>query len=104
MPTSIKEDMEDINGFRKLILEERKAPEEFSKVQAVQMYESSDGKVFRELADAEYHESVLAFTEWYENNKIYGGFEGCKIESEYFLDWLDNLDEEGRRWLKKVLG
>jgi len=51
-------------------------------------YQTEDGKIFSDVKDATNHQNLLEFENWYNANKIYGRYEGCKIEFEEFVQWL----------------
>lgn len=52
------------------------------------MFETTDGCLFESIKRATDHEKLLSLINWYEDNKLYGMYEGCKIEWEYFIEWL----------------
>ena len=65
----------------------------------VKKYEANDGKIFDLIEEAIAHDNLLEMDKWYEENKLYGNFEGCKIEWETFLEWA----KENKIQLKKII-
>lgn len=51
-------------------------------------YQTEDEKIFSDVKDATNHQNLLEFKNWYNDNKIYGRYGGCKIEFEEFVQWL----------------
>ena len=54
----------------------------------VTKYESNDGSLFATEEEAQLKDKIDSFKEWYDENKLYGSSEGCKIEWEDFVEWL----------------
>jgi hypothetical protein len=54
----------------------------------VEKYETEDGRVFDTAREASQYESLLALESWYEDNKLYGSSDGCRIDWENFRDWF----------------
>jgi hypothetical protein len=74
-------------------------PEATEKLVSVEAWRTGDGRVFTDRGDAIRHAAELDFLEWYEAHKLYGGFDGCRIEGSEFVDWLS----ENRGSLAKLL-
>jgi hypothetical protein len=51
-------------------------------------FETIDGKEFTDAKDAKAHEIRIAFEDWYEDNKLYGNFEGSGIQFDVLVEWL----------------
>lgn len=64
------------------------------------IFEADDGTIFSSMKEVLDYEKILTIKDWYENNKIYGSFEGCKIEWEDLLDWLDENKDKVLALLK----
>lgn len=54
----------------------------------IEAYQTIDGAVFTDSAEAKRHEAVLNFKNWYEDNECYGNYEGSKIEANDMVNWL----------------
>jgi len=52
------------------------------------IYVTQDGREFMSKDLAKRHEAKLFFREWYEDEKLYGNSEGCRIDAEDMLEWL----------------
>lgn len=70
------------------------------KIKTVEVYEVESGEVFNDLRQAKAFEKILKFNKWYENNKLYGNFDGCRIEAEDFIIWLRDNKQEVTKLLK----
>ena len=68
-------------------------------VTPITAYQASDGSVHASEEEAQVKQDLIDFEEWYERNKCYGRFEGCRIESREMIEWL----EENSAYLKKFL-
>ena len=64
--------------------------------------ETIDGRLFDTVHEAREHEQFVEFSKWYEDNKIYGSYEGCKIEWEDFWEWVKENRAEVKKMLKFV--
>ena len=57
---------------------------------SIQVFETSDGELFRDPGEAKAHERSLAFLDWYSNgsaeNKVYG--DECTIRGIEVQEWL----------------
>lgn len=63
-------------------------------MERVTCFKTRDGKIFDQEDDAVKHELLLDFRGWYEENKIYGKYEGCKIEVKEIEAWIaENVKE-----------
>ena len=51
-------------------------------------YISNNGKEFNIEEEALAEDEIYKVESWYEKHKLYGRFEGCKIEWEDFIEWL----------------
>lgn len=61
---------------------------------------TKDGKEHKTAQDAIKHNKLIELCEWYEKNKIYGSYEGCRIvEWEDFIEWCNDNKKE----LKNIL-
>ena len=65
----------------------------------IEVYKTDDGKIFEKFGRACFHEKMLRLEQWYEDNKLPGTYEGCRIEWENFRDWF----LENRNVLREVL-
>lgn len=65
----------------------------------VTKFESNDGTIFDTEKAALEHDKLTTLAEWYEENKIYGMYEGCRIEWSDFIEWCG--DNKGK--LKEIL-
>ena len=52
-------------------------------------YKCSDGTVFENFNDANKHDAVLHFRDWYEDHKLLGNCDDCKVDLEDLVDWLN---------------
>ncbi len=50
-------------------------------------FEADDGTVYDTEAEAVAHDNRLSLSVWYEDNKLYGQWEGSQISWHDFLDW-----------------
>ena len=57
-------------------------------VSVIEMYQSSDGKIWKRYDEALRREEQIELAIWYEENKIFGKSEGCRIEFEELDEWL----------------
>lgn len=57
------------------------------------------GKIYRDWSDAVRATTEKAFLEWYEDNTLYGNYEGCRAEARDMLEWI----KENRHALAKLL-
>ena len=65
----------------------------------VMKFEANDGAVFDTEEAALAHDKLTELAEWYEENKLYGMYEGCRIEWDGFIEWCgDNKSK-----LKEIL-
>ena len=62
-------------------------------------YLSKDGKEHKTVQAAINHNKLIELCKWYEGNKIYGRYEGCRIEWEDFIEWCNDNKKE----LKNIL-
>lgn len=60
-------------------------------------YQTDDGQIFSNVTDATNHQNMLEFEQWYNNNKLYGRYEGSTIEFEEFIQWF----KEHKEWLNQ---
>jgi hypothetical protein len=63
----------------------------------VAAYQTDDHKLFFNITDATKHQNLLDFEKWYNNNKLYGRYEGSQIEFEEFIRWFT----EHKEWLNQ---
>jgi len=63
-------------------------------------FQTTDGRLFESVKDAEKHQASLNFFTWYEDNKCYGNTDGCRVEAVDMLEWL----KENRCDILEVLG
>ena len=68
----------------------------------VTKFESDDGTLFDTEQEALAHDKLEALREWYEENKIYGYYQGCRIDWSEFLEWLIYNKEKMRDILSAV--
>ena len=54
----------------------------------VQMWEAVDGSVHKDKKTADFIDLEAKFFAWFEDNMIYGNFQGCKIGPEDFKEWF----------------
>ena len=54
----------------------------------VTKYESNDGSLFATEEEAQLKDKIDSFKDWYNENRLYGSSEGCKIDWEDFVEWL----------------
>lgn len=66
----------------------------------VRKYEAKDGSLFDKKENALARDRLLELEEWYEGNKLYGRYEGCRIEWEDFIEWLKVNKEEIKRIIR----
>ena len=55
---------------------------------AATIYVTRDGREFMNKKDAQCHEAGLDFEEWYEDEKLYGSYDGSSVHADDVLDWL----------------
>lgn len=65
----------------------------------VEIFKTEDGRFFESRAEAERHEEIHELAEWYEENKLYGNYDGCRIDWLDFLSWL----EENKTKVREIL-
>jgi len=68
----------------------------------VTMYETRDGEFFHSQAEAEDHDKFLYFGDWYEENKLYGNTDGCRIEWKDLIEWLQENKKEVKQLMKFI--
>lgn len=51
-------------------------------------YEADDGTICDTEEQALARDELLKLEKWYEDNKLYGGILGCRIEWEGLVEWL----------------
>ena len=51
-------------------------------------YKTSDGLLFEDKQQAALHEQKLEFRQWYQQNKLYGRYEGSDIDIKNLDEWL----------------
>ena len=59
----------------------------------VEMYEANDGSIHYTEKEAKNRDKLLELEEWYEENKLFGRFDGCKIEWEDLIEWISENKE-----------
>lgn len=60
----------------------------------VTAYKATDGQLFEGQREYQAHQAKLDFAAWYENNQLYGIYEGSRVETRVMLDWLqENRDK-----------
>ncbi len=58
------------------------------------VYKTADGKYFEDEKQAQAHADFLALQNWYEENKLYGMYEGSRIDWHEFIEWfMANLSQ-----------
>jgi hypothetical protein len=62
-------------------------------------FEADDGTVFDTEAAAVAHDNLNALGDWYEENKLYGMCDGCRIEWDDLLEWC----QQNKDKLKEIL-
>jgi len=62
-------------------------------IEETTLFRTVDGTLHNTRQKAVAHERVLELKDWYEDNKIYGNSDGCKIEWETLLEWLEDNKE-----------
>lgn len=66
------------------------------------VFQTKDGDIFDNEKEATQHETLLDFSEWYEENKLYGNTPGCRMEWEDLIEWLQNNKKEIQSILKLI--
>ena len=62
-------------------------------MERVDRYKAVDGEEFKTEAECLNHETIVNLKQIYEEEKLYGLFEGCRIEADDFFEWVEaNLD------------
>lgn len=62
-------------------------------------YEADDGTLCDTEKQALNRDEFLKLEKWYEDNKLYGNYLGCRIEWEDLLEWL----RENKAEVAKIL-
>lgn len=57
-------------------------------------YEADDGTPCDTEEQALARDELLKLEKWYEDNKLYGGILGCRIEWEDLVEWLQENKAE----------
>ena len=60
----------------------------------VTKFEANDGTIFDTEKAALAHDRLNDLGEWYDDHKLYGMYEGCRIEWEDFLEWCQQHKEK----------
>lgn len=55
----------------------------------VSSFETTDGKLHRDRKTAMSHQARLNAVSYFEENKAYGSYEGCKIEGESLVEFIE---------------
>jgi len=53
-------------------------------------YKALDGTLFDFEREAIAHDEKFLMAEWYEENKLYGNIDGCRIEWEDLFEWIQD--------------
>lgn len=57
-------------------------------MKCIQAYETTDGKLFTNEADAKAHQADINFGIWYNEHKLYGDYTGSKVSINELKEWL----------------
>lgn len=57
-------------------------------------FQTTDGKLFIKQSEAEDHQTLLNFKEWYTDNQLYGNIPGSEIEFNDMCEWLSEHKEQ----------
>lgn len=60
----------------------------------VTRFMTDDGEVFATTEQATNHENEVRLCAWYEDNKLYGMYEGCRIEWPELIEWCSTNREK----------
>ena len=63
-------------------------------VREVTMFQADDGSMHTTKKGAERCNALIALSEWYEDNRIYGGPVGCSIGWYDLVDWVRSTGTE----------
>ena len=63
-------------------------------MERVNAIQTTDGKLFMDEGEATAHQAQLDFAAWYENNQLYGIYEGSRVETRVMLEWLQENREQ----------
>ena len=63
----------------------------------VTKFEADDGSVFDTDAQALAHDELCLLEQWYEDNKLYCGPAGCRIDWDDLLEWF----KDNKSWQKQ---
>lgn len=69
-------------------------------ISEVTAYKTKDGRVFATKGEAETHQAICDFEEWYEDNKIYGEY---YVSSDDLLRWLGDHQGDLIELLPRIL-
>ncbi len=65
-----------------------------NRIEKVETFKTSDGKIFEDEFEACLHQEKLNFKEWYEVNKPSGNYAGSYVEADDMVEWLmDNAEK-----------
>ena len=68
-------------------------------MKTVSMYEAEDGKLFKTSEEAILHENECEIKKWYEDNKLYGNYDGSSVDYMELKSWLT----ENRRYVDTII-
>lgn len=68
-------------------------------IEIVECYKTKDGIIYEKKEEAMKATLELEFLKWYENNKLFGSYECCKIDANTMLEWF----KENRLVLKTFI-
>lgn len=51
-------------------------------------HQTTDGKIFENLPDAESHQMMIVLRDEYEDSPIYGNYAGSKAEFNDVIEWI----------------
>lgn len=58
-------------------------------MKTITKYIANDGKEFANELECLLHEDILKLENIYENNKLYGNYDGCRIEFSDLVEWIN---------------
>ena len=62
-------------------------------MEKVECYKTSDGELFMCHINAEHHENVIEFDEWYEGSPLLGNYAGSQVDLDEMKSFLYNNKE-----------
>lgn len=68
-------------------------------MQEITAYKTTDDRIFEDREEADQHQTILNFEEWYNQNQLYGN---SYVEFDEFVEWLQKNEETILKFLEDL--